>query len=312
MKLILISSDSKTLLDNKLSEIIKENQNKITYQMKDSTIRDIIEEASYVSMFEEEKYIVVKNADFFGKEKLNEKETELLQNYFEHPYEHTTLIFTTYEPIDQRKTITKKIQEAGNVYHITAPKNYELIEEIKRRLKKYKIEDQTVRYIVDACLGVYDIIINEISKLEFIFEKGSSLSLEQIKKIIVPNVSDNVFKFVDAVVMKDSYTAFHLLQDFESSKIDSFQILNLLAREYRLIFYYKLYEQKGYSLSQIGKELNLRDWQVEKIRKESSNIHKDDLKDFLVELGKIDVATKNGSYEKNLALKSFLMKVLEY
>ena len=37
------------------------------------SLEDILEEASYVSMFGEMKYCIVKNANFFGSSKLKEK-----------------------------------------------------------------------------------------------------------------------------------------------------------------------------------------------------------------------------------------------
>ena len=308
---MLISSDSKTLLDKKIKEIIGESINVLKYPFGETSMTDILEEASYVSMFEEEKFLIVKNADFFGKEKLNEKDSEKLMKYLENPYPLTTLIFTTYEPCDQRKSITKKIQEVGEFYFIKAPKNYELNEEIKKLLHHYKVDDTTIRYINEACLGNYDIIVNEIGKLDLYFEKGSTISLDQMKNMIVSNVNDNVFKFVDAVVSKDYRTTFQLLNDFEVIKIDVFQLVNVLVREYRLMFYYKILERKKYNRGDMAKSMKLQDWQLENVRKEAMNYHMDDLKDFLVELSKLDTAMKNGTYEKNLAFTNFLMHAME-
>ena len=57
--------------------------------------------------------------------------------------------------------------------------------------------------------------------------------------------------------------------------------------------------------------MKLQDWQLENVRKESMNYHMDDLKDFLVEISKLDTAMKNGTYEKNLAFTQFLMHAME-
>ena len=94
-------------------------------------------------------------------------------------------------------------------------------------------------------------------------------------------------------------------------KIDVFQLVNVLAREYRLMFYYKILEKKKYNRVDMAKSMKLQDWQLEKVRKESMNYHIDDLKDSLVEISKLDTAMKNGTYEKNLAFTNFLMHVME-
>lgn len=312
MKLYLLMSDSKTLMDKKINEIIKKSPNVISYSYKDSTITDILEEASYVSFFEEEKFLIVKNTDFFSKGKLSEKDTEKLLQYFENPYPHTTLIFTTYEDIDKRKSITKKIEEIGDITVIKAPKNYDLFLAIKKQMSIYKVDDHVIRYMIEACLGSYDFLQNEIDKLSLKFKAGDTISLNEIKKIIVPNVNDNVFKFVDAVISKDAYQIFHLLEDFLTIKTDVLQLMNLLVREYRFIYYYKILERKCFSSIDIAKELKVQDWQLDKIRKEASKYHEDDIKDYLIVLSKLDVNIKSGKYEKNTAFQSFLVNLLEY
>lgn len=312
MNVYLIVSDSKKLLEEEIINIISKNTNVVTYHYPENSITDILEEASYVSLFEEKKYLIIKNADFFGKNKLGEKDTELLQNYLENPYPMTTLIFTTYEELDNRKSVTKKIQEIGKVITKKAPKNYDLFLEIKKQLSIYKIEDNTIRYIIDSCLGNYDIIEQELEKLTLLFQKNDTIKLSEIKKIIVPTVNDNVFKFVDAVITKDSFLSFQLLKDFMIIKLDVLQLLNLLAREYRLIYFYKLLEKKYFNKIQMCKELKLKDWQIDKIRKESAIYHEDDLKDALVDLALVDKKIKSGEEDKMIAFESFLIKQFEY
>ena len=312
MQIYLITTDSKILLEQKIAEIVKDSTNKITYAYPDNTLTDILEEASYVSLFEEEKFLIVKNATFFGKAKLTEKETSNLMQYLEHPYPCTTLIFTSYEEIDYRKNITKKLGEVGNIFNLVAPKNYDLFLDIQKKMQKYQTNPQVVRYLIDACLNNYDVILNEIDKLALYYQKGDSISLNDIKKIVASNINDNAFKFVDAVLGKDMQQTFRLLEDFMRVKLDVLQLINLLARELRLIYYYKIYEKKKYTLINIAKELKLQDWQVKKIMKEASLYHEDDVSDYLVKLSKLDVSIKSGQVDKNNAFYAFLLEFFEY
>ena len=312
MRVELITSDSKVLLDKKIKEIIGTNDVVIKYNMEESSIADILEEASYVSLFNEQKYVIVKNADIFGKKKITEKETESLLQYLKNPYPNTTLIFTTYETIDKRKNITKTLEEKQAIVELKAPKNYELTQEIKKQMKNYKISDASIKYIIDACLGNYDLIMKDLEKFPLYFQKQDSISGEAVRQIVASNTTDNLFKFTDAVIKKDLHDAIHLLEDFLSLKIDAIQLLNLLAREYRLMYYYKILERQRKSSREIMSELKLQDWQVQKIMKNASIYHQDDLKDYLIELSKIDYKIKSGQYDKNLALYSFLVQNLEY
>lgn len=312
MKLFLIQSNSKFLLEQEITNIIKKSTNQTHLSYPEYSISDILEEASYISLFPEEKFVIVKNADFFGKGKISEKDSEKLLQYFSNPASQTTLIFTTYEEIDKRKTITKKIEEIGGLFVFLAPKNYDLFLDTKKKMSKYKTEDTVIRYMIDACLSSYDILQNEINKLSLFFHENDKISLSEIKKIISSNVNDNVFRFVDSVIAKDGITMFRMLEDFIAIKLDVLQLINLLAREYRLIYYYKILEKKHIALKEMMSELKLQEWQLDKIRKEASLYHCDDLKDYLVKIALLDVKMKSGQYDKNTAFQEFLVEVLEY
>lgn len=312
MQVVLISTNSKILLEQKIAEILNGNKNVVKYNYQESSLTDILEEASYVSMFEDTKYMIVKNADFFGKGKASEKELEMFSNYLENPYPCTVLIFTTYDGVDKRKSITKKLLEKHTLLEIMAPKNYDLLNETKKELKKYQIGEQSIKYLIDACLGNYDLIKNEIDKLSLIFKPGEAITLEAMKKIVAENVNDNIFKFTDAVIKKDLQESLHLLNEFYTLKIDALQLINMLVREYRQMYYYKILESKRYSHATMMSELKLQDWQINKIMKSSSYYHKDDLKETILKLADMDYKIKSGLYEKNSALYSFLIQMLEY
>ncbi len=306
MNVYLLKSDSRVLIEEQLAKIIPKEGISISY-VYEKNLENILEEASYVSLFDEKKYLIVKNANFFGKEKLSDKESDLLNTYLEHPYPNTVVFFITYEELDKRKGYTKKILENYTVKEINAPKGYELTNEIKKRTSMYKIPDPAIKYLIESSLNNFDLIMNEISKFELIFNKGESISLGQMKSLVSENLNENLFKFTDAVVNRNIEEAFKLLKDFLNVKTDPLQLFNLLVREFRLLYYYKIYEKKQYTNKEIGKNLGLQEWQVNKIIKNATNFHEDDLKDYLISLADIDYQIKSGKVDKTIALYTFLV-----
>ncbi len=313
MNLYLISSSSRVLLTEKQDELIQ-NQNKIIYNAQEQTLEDIINEASYVSMFGEMKYILVKNANYFGTEKLKEQDEKMLLKYMENPYPLTTIIFTTYEPIDERKKVTKMMKEKGKVILIDLPKGIDLYNKVADRLieKKYIAEKETINYLINACLNNYDLICNEIEKIDLYYQKPTKINLETIKNLVSKTIVDNNFKFVDAVIQKDIKKAFQYLEDLTILKIEPLTLINLLAREYRNMLSMKLYEEKKINKKEIQQELKLQTWQYDKTKKNADTYHKDDLKDYLIELEKLDVKIKSGQIDKTIGLKLFILNLFEY
>ena len=107
MNVYLISIESYHLIDLEVKKIIKDNQ-VIKYNLNKSNIKEVIEEANYFSLTGEQKYIVVYNADFFGSDKIDEKDSEIILNYLKNPNLTTTIIFTTQKQIDSRKKKSKR------------------------------------------------------------------------------------------------------------------------------------------------------------------------------------------------------------
>ena len=314
MNIYLIESNSWVLLEEQIKQITKSSTNIITYNAEESTLEDILSEASYVSMFGEMKYLIVKNANYFSNGKLKEKEEEQLLKYLEQPYPLCTILFTTYEPLDGRKKITKQIKEKYQVILIPSPKGLELYNKVAERFieLKYIVEKDTINYIIHSCLGNYDLIYQEIEKLSLYYEKPIKIKLETVKQIISKTMVDNNFKFVDAVITKDLKKSLQYLNDLEILKVEPISLINLLAREYRNMLLIKKMEEKKYSTKEMKEELHLQDWQLEKTRKNAQEYHEDDIKDYLISLQKMDFDIKKGKVEKQIALKLFLLNVFEY
>lgn len=314
MQVYLIESASHVKLEEEMSKIIGDSSNKIIYNALENELADILNEASYVSMFDEMKYLVVKNANFFGSLKLKEKEEEMLQQYLASPYPLCTIIFTTYDAIDQRKKTTKLLLEKHHYIKIPNSKGLELYSDVANLLiqKKYYAEKDTINFLINSCLGNYDLIWNEIEKIDLYYAKPTKLNIEKIKNIISKTMNDNHFKFIDAVLEKDLKKSMNLLDDLITMKTEPLSLINLMAREYRNMIEMRYMINQKYSNKEMKEELHMQDWQLEKLRKNAMNYHEDDLKDYLIRLEKLDYNIKSGQIDKLVGLQLFLIDLYEY
>ena len=69
----LISSNSFHLMEEELKKILKDNPY-TSFDLNAVDLDDVLEEASYFSLFDDKKYMVVKNAQIFGASKRKSKE----------------------------------------------------------------------------------------------------------------------------------------------------------------------------------------------------------------------------------------------
>ncbi len=308
----LIYGESFRIMQEEIAKIIKDEKNVVVFDLAVNTIQDVLTEAMYVSLFLEKKYIIVKNASFFtNSSKAKEEEIELLLHYMKSPVVNSIIVFTTYDKIDSRKKITKAFSEKYKVICVNMVQVNDIVNKLRDVVihHNYKVDIETLQYIVQICQNNYDLAYNELEKIFLYYERPQTILLEDVKNIVSRTISDNNFKFVEAVVSKNRKHALRLLEDLYTLKVDPIQLFVLLAREYRLLFSLSSFMRRGYSKNQLKNELCLQDWQIEKLSRNGSLYYEDDIKEYLKKLAFIDYKIKSGEMDRFSAMKLFLLEI---
>ena len=308
MNIYLISNESYRLINKEIKKITKDNKYE-TFNLNKSSIKEVLEEASYFSLDDNKKYLVVTNADIFGSDKLDDSITDSLIKYFNNPNENTVIIFTTQKPIDSRKKIVKELKSKYKV--ITTPKmdkktiNSLLTNYVKEN--DFTIDWETVNYIINNSYNNLDIMFNEIDKIMLYYNFPCRIKYQDVVSIVGTELDNNNFHFVEAVVSKKLDVALKTLNSLKVYKVDATVLTILLAREYHLMYYVKKMYQNKSSLSDICEYLNLADWQVNKLYNNGVHYSENELLKNLVDLCNIDMNIKKGLWDKDTALYGFLL-----
>ena len=305
----LIASTSFRLIEEEIEKIIPENSNVTRYDLTFDELENILEEAAYVSLFDDEKYIIIKNADMFttSKTKFNE---EYLIKYLEEPNEKTTLIFVTGNKVDERKKLTTIIKSKYKYINIKNPTIKEIYTKLENIFKKdkYKIDSKSIYYIINNSLNNYDLAYKNVEKIKLFYLDEKDVKYEDIVKITSVNAEENNFKFVDSVIGKDIKNTMKLLEDLLLNKNDPLMLINLLIREYKLMYQVKELSAQT-SKMDIMKKLKLQDWQLEKILKNNYEYKKEELYNNLEKLLEMDYDIKRSRIDKKLALELFILSL---
>ncbi len=308
MNIYLISNESFRLIDKEISKIVKDNAYEI-FNLNKSSIKEVLEEASYFSLDNNKKYLVISNADIFGSDKIDDSITDSLINYFNNPNPNTVLIFTTQKPIDSRKKIVKELKSKYKV--INAPKmdRKQISEKLTNYVKEndFDIDYQSVNYIVNNCYNNLDIMFNELDKIMLYYNFPCRIKYTDVIAIVGAELDSNNFHFVNAVIDKKLEESLKLLNSLKIYKVDSTILATLLAREYRLMYYVKKMYQKRIDIYEICQNLSLADWQVNKLYNNGLHYSESELLKNLVDLCNIDMNIKKGIWDKDIALYGFLL-----
>lgn len=304
----LISAESYRIIDDEIKKIVK-NNNYLIFNAIKCSIKEIVEEASYVGLGIEEKWLVVSDADFFGTGKISESDNDLLCKYLENPINNTNIIFTTLNGIDLRKKSVKLIKNKGNIINIPKMDKRALNTTLTNYLKvfDYSIDYQTINYIMDNSYNNLDIMFNELDKIMLYYSFPCKIKLADVIKITGEEKNNNNFDFVNAVVEKNLSSSLKILKNLKVYKVEPTALVALLAREFRLMYYIKELKDKM-NTSEMMSYLSLADWQINKLYNNSMKYTKNELLKNLVSLCKIDLNIKKGYWDKDTSLYGFILE----
>ena len=304
----LISAESYRIIDDEIKKIVK-NNNYLIFNAIKCSIKEIVEEASYVGLGIEEKWLVVSDADFFGTGKISESDNDLLCKYLENPINSTNIIFTTLNGIDLRKKSVKLIKNKGNIINIPKMDKRALNTTLTNYLKgfDYSIDYQTINYIMDNSYNNLDIMFNELDKIMLYYSFPCKIKLADVIKITGEEKNNNNFDFVNAVVEKNLSSSLKILKNLKVYKVEPTALVALLAREFRLMYYIKELKDKM-NTSEMMSYLSLADWQINKLYNNSMKYTKNELLKNLVSLCKIDLNIKKGYWDKDTSLYGFILE----
>ena len=193
---------NKIIDDNKVGEF---DINK--YDLTNTSLTDIINDASSMSLFSEKKVIIVNNAYIFtGSNKKNiEQNIDELENYDNNNNENTILIFiVNNEKLDERKKITKLIKKNGIVKDFNTIDNITLA---KNLFDSYSISIDNIKYLIERVGDDTTLLASEIEKIKTYKDKDLNITKDDITKLTTKSLEVNNFKLIDAIIKKDKALA---------------------------------------------------------------------------------------------------------
>ena len=308
MNAVLISSESRMLIKEQIDEIISSSQNIINYDLDNCSIEDIINEASYINLIEEQKYIIVKNCNIFSSAKMKKEDENLLTKYLQDPNLNTTIIFTLQKSISLKNPIVSIIKKQYKIIEIPKMNEYNLVKKIMSDLKKqrYNIDYETSKYIVKNCLNNYDLIFNELEKIKIFYGEKKDILLNDVKNLNSNNIEDNVFKLVNSVIEKDD-KMYKYFQDLKLFKEDPIKLIVLIAREYRYMYIIK--NVQDMDEQELCKKLKIQKWQLDRFKRNAYSYKSEELKENIQSLFNLDKNIKIGKIDKYLGFELFMLNL---
>lgn len=294
----------------KMSSSINE-LNIIKYNLEETNLKDIIEDACTVSLFSDKKLIIVENAYIFTgtvNKKLPIQDTKILEEYYQHINPDSNIIFIVdKDKIDTRKKITSLMKEKGIIKEFNKVLN--LNNFVLEKFKPYKISNNLTKLFLDRVGNHLDIITNEIEKIKTY--KGDNLEITEndINEMTVKNIDMDIFKLIDNILNKNKEQAIECLEEMMKYGEEPLALIIMLANQFRIMYQAKMLVKKGYSERDIASLLDIHEYRVKKALEKARMYSESIILDNLEKLANLDYDIKSGNIDKNIGLELFLLNL---
>ena len=202
------------LENNILSEAEKDFNQIVVYGL-DTTVEDIVANAKRYPMMAERQVVIVKEAQNLVKT------IDKLESYAENPQPTTVLVIAyKYKTLDKRKKVTINLAKNGLVYESKKMYENQVGQWISRVLKGrgYSIEPKANAMLVAFLGNDLSRIANELTKLEIILPKGSTITPNHIEENIGFSKDFNIFEFRKAIGDKNQFKAYQIAEYFAQNQ----------------------------------------------------------------------------------------------
>lgn len=138
--------------------------------------------------------------------------------------------------------------------------------------------------------------------------KNKKISREDISSTITENIDTNIFKFLDAMMGRSREESLKELHNLYKLGEPSLKIFTMIIRQVKNLLSYKILSTKNISQNDIMNKMEVKNFELKKIRDFERNFSKEFLINFYEELIKTDELFKTSSIDEKLIMETLIVK----
>ena len=198
--LILFYGKNEGLKNEAQNILLQENNNIFNYDEKEilNNENDFIENILSKSLFDKEKFIVIKRA--------TDKILNIIEILHSKDLEDTKIIINS-ENLEKKSKLRSFFEKDKNLICVPFyPDNDQTLSKLAYnflRDKKISISPSNINLIITKCSGDREVLMNELKKIEFFCKNGKKINSENISKLINLNENHSIAELIDNCLAKN-------------------------------------------------------------------------------------------------------------
>lgn len=304
-----------TLLEEQLLQKEDRDFAIVNYDLGDTPLQVVIEEAETVPFMVPRKLIFVRDASVFTAGKENgkiEHRIEVLLEYMKNPAEYSILIFLVHhEKLDERKKVVKALKSAGVVLAFTPMGGEELLSWVAKETKQRgcMLAPGTAEALINNAGTQLQTLTAELDKLCLYAGDGGTIDCDTVEQLVARSTEQNVFALIEDIANLRLEHALGIFYELLKQREEPIKIAALITRQFRIMLQVKELASQSYSQQQIASQLGLHPYAVKIAGEQARKFNSDNLRGILNRLADLDYHMKTGRIDKVLGLELFLLRL---
>lgn len=296
----------KDFIDKSLSQSMQ-MMNLDIFDEKNSNVNSIIDAFSTAPFMSEKRLIIAKNSGLFSDGRKND--SNLMQLNLE-TVPNTSILIFFEKKVDKRQKLYKETAKKGIVHEITNLSQNDLINWIAGIFEdnEKKISRDYIILLMRNVGYDMNVLTNEINKLISFKSNENKISKQDINSICTKSMESKIFDLVDAIGNKNLPIALSNYKNMIINREKPIHILNMVARQFRIIFQTKYLSSKNFNTIEISRKLSLRNFIVDDAFSQSKYFTNKSLMNALEDCLKTDKNIKTGFMQDEIAVELLIIK----
>lgn len=285
-------------------------ENMIVFDATDDEQQDVFNEMDTISIFDDDKMIVIENATFLSSKNTTKYD---IQGFIDRSTNDESVILVFCCPsdkLDTRKKVVKELVSKSTVYPCIALDEKSLPGYINEELKKLnlKMDRDAIKWF--SARAGFDALRIEQELIKF-KTFNDHITLKDVQDLMVCEPLNDVFKMVDALFERHALRLLAYYRNFRKLNMEPVAINGLLSGQIRFLFQVRVLMDQGNSKEEIARRLKAHPYRVQINMQRAYNFTSDELLEKLSILAKLDQDMKMGLVDKDEGFEQFILGMLQ-
>ncbi len=272
---------------------------------KEKSFQDFDLELRSVSMFQEKKLLILKNA-FFNPD----FKTKFLKRKKDYQKSQDILLFYEENIPTERDPLFKFLKQFGKTQKFELLKGQKLKNWVKKEFGKYKteIEQKALEKLIDYIGSDLWRMSQEIKKLVS-FRNKKEIKIPDIELLVRSKIETNIFKTIDAIAQKNKKLALKLLHEHLEKGDSPLYLLSMINFQFRNLLIVKELIERHEPYNTILRKSGLHPFVVKKSYFQSQKFNLQELKKIFQKIFQVDLNIKTGRIDPQIALDLLIAEI---